>query len=298
MSLKTKAINRSKWLISYPIYWYNRLRFHAPEIKSIEETIEKIIETNASVSRYGDGELDIMVGRNIPFQKYHPILAQKMKDILLTEDERFLVCLNDVLISYDNLAPAPRKYWRNNLRVNLKHYVHLLKSDKVYYNTCITRPYMRYADKSNSKKEFDLLKKIWRGRDIVFVEGNKSRLGVGNDLFDSAKSIRRILCPAKNAFDYYEEIIKSIKKHCSSKDLLLIALGPTATAMSYDLYRLGYQAIDMGHVDIEYEWFKMGATEKVPVKNKYTNEAIGGTDVEALLSDEHYEREIIDRIGR
>lgn len=38
------------------------------------------------------------------------------------------------------------------------------------------------------------------------IEGEKSRLGVGNDLFEGAKSIRRILGPAQNAFDKYEEL--------------------------------------------------------------------------------------------
>ena len=37
------------------------------------------------------------------------------------------------------------------------------------------------------------MKGIWEGRDIIFIEGEKSRLGVGNDLFDNAQSIHRIL---------------------------------------------------------------------------------------------------------
>lgn len=36
--------------------------------------------------------------------------------------------------------------------------------------------------------------------------------------------------------------------------------------LSYELAKLGYQAIDLGHLDIEYEWFRMGAKGRVPIK--------------------------------
>lgn len=42
----------------------------------------------------------------------------------------------------------------------------------------------------------------------------------------------------------------------------MISLGPTATVLAYDLFKAGYQAIDFGHVDVEYEWWRMGAHKK------------------------------------
>ena len=50
-------------------------------------------------------------------------------------------------------------------------------------------------------------------------------------------------------------LIFIIKQKLSKNKLILIALGPTATVLSYDLYKLGYHVIDIGHADIEYEWF-------------------------------------------
>lgn len=80
--------------------------------------------------------------------------------------------------------------------------------------------------------------------------------------------------------------------------MILLALGPTATALAYDLYCQGYRAIDIGHVDIEYEWCRMGATEKVPIKDKYTNEAEskGGLEVGKIL-DDAYCSQIYAKIG-
>ena len=63
------------------------------------------------------------------------------------------------------------------------------------------------------------------------------------------------------------------------------------------LYKEGYQACDIGHIDIEYEWFLMGATSKVAIHDKYTNEAINGTSVSKIINDKKYQSEIVAQIG-
>ena len=75
----------------------------------------------------------------------------------------------------------------------------------------------------------------------------------------------------------------------------MIALGPTATILAYDLAKVGYQALDIGHVDVEYEWFRMGALEKVPLANKYVNESLEGREV-GELKDLTYQNQIIAKI--
>ena len=53
-------------------------------------------------------------------------------------------------------------------------------------------------------------------------------------------------------------------------DLLILALGPAATVLAYELSG-ERQCLDLGHIDIEYEWFRMGATTKVAIPSKYVN---------------------------
>lgn len=77
----------------------------------------------------------------------------------------------------------------------------------------------------------------------------------------------------------------------------MLAIGPTATVLAYDLYKLGYQAIDIGHIDIEYEWFLMKAENKVVVKNKYVAEVPKGDKVGNENSKE-YLKQIICKIPR
>lgn len=81
--------------------------------------------------------------------------------------------------------------------------------------------------------------------------------------------------------------------------MFLIALGPTATVLAYDLYKRGYQAIDAGHMDVEYEWWKMGAKRKIKLARKYVNEAAGGNQVEECAGDEYENKlyiELYDKV--
>ena len=73
--------------------------------------------------------------------------------------------------------------------------------------------------------------------------------------------------------------------------LILIALGPTATLLSYNLAKEGYQALDIGHFDIEYEWFLRGASKKEKIENKYTNEVEGGNSIDDI-HNERYNNQI------
>ena len=296
MSIITKVTNRTKWILSFPKSWIEKIIYPMPKIATIEETVEKIVKDRCSVSRYGDGELNLMVGTSIGFQQNDNRLAEKMKTILKVDDENFLVCLPDSIHGNSGENKETRAWWNRFMRAHRKDWWELLKQEKKYYNTCITRFYLRYKDKSKTASRVNALKQIWQDRDIVFIEGYQSRLGVGNDLFDNAKSIKRILCPAQGAFSVYDEIIAETEKHIDKSALILIALGPTATAMAYDLYKMGYQAIDIGHIDIEYEWFRMGATSKVSVKGKYTNEATDGKKVDDI-NNEKYLSEIFIKVG-
>jgi glycosyltransferase family protein len=162
---------------------------------------------------------------------------------------------------------------------------------RTYFNTFITRPYIDFKSKERCGLWFNMLKTVWDKRDVVFVEGEKSRLGVGNDLFDNASTIKRILCPPVNAFGKYDLILNKALEQ-DKNVLFLLALGPTATVLAYDLHKQGYQAIDVGHVDIEYEWYRMGATHKVSVQSKYVNEALTGGEI-ALPMEEDYFRQIL-----
>jgi glycosyltransferase family protein len=263
-----------------------------PKVLSIEDTFELIIKEKKSVARFGDGEfLYICDKLSLPFQIYTEELACRFKEILAYREDLILVGLPSGYYGLDNLNSTSKLFWRCQIAwiyPRLRKYLNL---NRVYVNASMTRLYIELQDKNASAKYFKLAKLIWEKRNVVLIEGEKSRLGVGNDLFAGALSVRRILGPMHNAFEKYGQLL-NVALGFDKNILFLVALGPTAKPLVFDLAKNGYQAIDIGNIDIEYEWFLSDAKKRVKIKGKYTSEAKDGRNVEDLL-DIQYSREII-----
>ncbi len=267
------------------------------KILSDEEIINKIIDEKKSLSRFGDGEFKWMLGKKqVSFQENNAKMMYKLKEVFEEENEDLIIGIPKALNSLENLNKYAKKEWKLFILFFYNSIKKYIKVDKEYADTNITRFYMDYVDKSNCKNKIENIKRIWEKRDILIVEGEKTKLGVGNDLFQNAKTINRIIAPSKNAFDVYERILEEAYSNGKDK-LILISLGPTATILASDLSKKGYQGIDIGHIDIEYEWFLSNANDKVPVKGKYVNEAKSKGDLsDEDIEDEEYKKSIINII--
>ncbi len=292
---------KDKFRYNVIIEWYNMLGLLTgrkqrvePMVMTIEETISHIISQKSSVSRFGDGEMLLIGGEGIRFQRDDDELSKRLAEVITSDLTNHMVCISDAFVDLDRYNRRARRFWRAHFYLYGYLWDNYLKAGKRYGNTFITRPYIDFLDQKKSIYWFSLLKQIWKGRDIIFIEGEKSRLGVGNDLFDNVESIGRILCRSKSAFDQYDVILEEASK-LAKNNLILIALGPTATVLAYDLSKLGYQAIDVGHIDIEYEWLMMGAKHKVNIKSKYVNEVIGGDKV-VIENEDVYQRQILKKL--
>lgn len=267
-----------------------------PNIKGAPETINLLIEKGCSLCRFGDGEFEMMRGRKRPlFQKPDKKLGQRLREVFDSHLETILVAIPNQfgsLAQYtDEAADGIREYMKEETRVYLDS---ILDYEREYFDAYVSRPYLIYRDKEGAQARFAKIKQIWNHRDVVIVEGSKTRMGVGNDLLDQANSIKRIIGPAENAFDRYLEILEAAKAMGRDK-LFLLLLGPTATVLAYDLALEGYQAIDMGHIDIEYEWFLRGVDQRVDIPGKYVNEVWGGQRADAC-DDMVYLRQIATRL--
>lgn len=290
MKLKLKALKRNIYYYINNTILKNLINI---KIKSIDETITYIVENKCSVSRFGDGELTIINGGNIAFQEQDETLRKRLKEVLKSNSSNIIICLPGPLKYTDGLEDSARTFWEENLKTGRLSWITNIDIRKQYYNAHMTRLYIDFKDKSKSSMWFDKIKEIWSKRDIVIIEGKDSKLGVGNDLFENTNSIERILAPNKNAFAKYDTILEEAKKLDKNK-LILIALGPTATVLAYDLNRLGYQSIDIGHVDIEYEWYLRKSLQKENIVGKNTNES--KEELKVTLNDKEYYNQIISSI--
>ena len=134
-----------------------------------------------------------------------------------------------------------------------------LDMNRIYYNAFLNRYYINFNKTDEHYQKcglyFKKLKKIWENRNVVILESQSSPLGVTNDILDGARSISRIVFyPVKNAFNRYNQILSAFDK-VETDSLVLAALGPSATVLAHDLYKKGYQAIDIGDINAEYECY-------------------------------------------
>ncbi len=271
----------------YESFWFK------PQIMSKEETIRQVAREGKSIARLGDGEFAAIVGqKRWNFQSESDVLAKKMREVLASNEASLLVGLNpsfymNLFDMDENDADGVRAYMQPMVR---RLHAELLKKDRIYANALFHN--------IASDEDVSLVKTIWDDRDCVFIEGIHTGMGVGNNLFDNCASIKRILGPAENAIDKYEEIIEAAKKHPKDK-LILLALGPCATILAYELNRLGYQAVDIGHIDLIYEAYIriLPNLYSVDIPYKYCSrdERISGRIIEEI-DDPVYRSQITDVI--
>lgn len=87
--------------------------------------------------------------------------------------QRILVCLPIGFHSLNNLNNGTKISWKAHIALVYPRFRKYLNLYKTYYNASMTRPYIGYKDKSNSKRYFEKIKKIWDERDVLLIEGEK-----------------------------------------------------------------------------------------------------------------------------
>lgn len=257
--------NFTNWLA---FYLFRKRR----KILTINETINYIRFSKCSVARFGDGEFKCVMGGGNGFQNTDLLLAQRLKAMLCDNTfENFLICIpniDEILRDFDQESII---FWKRFIRLYGIQLTKIMCCKRTFGAAHFTRFYLGRKDKSIAENNIKETKRLWDKKDLLIVEGGLSKLGISNDLLDNAKSVKRIIAPSQNAFSKYDEILQKVLS-CYNGELVLIALGQTATVLAYDLSKAGVYAIDIGHIDIEYMWFKMGATERVSIKGKHTAE--------------------------
>lgn len=272
----------------------NKMNNVCPQIVDENETVKLIKEKKLSVSRFGDGEFRWMTGiKNDSFQKNDTVLAERLKEVLNSNVHNHIICIPKNLLTQQGYVTTNALAWKRLLVNYWTLWLPTLDKSKIFFDANFTRPYIDRRKKHDANTKFKNVKNIWQDKSVLIVEGEKTKFGVANDLLDNAKKIGRVICPAVNAFSHYNTILSETIRIQDKFDLILIALGPTATVLSYDLTKKGCrQSIDIGHLDIEYEWFREGTMERTSIPNKYVNEVPNGANVTSHVENKKYNNEI------
>lgn len=267
-----------------------------PKIHSSEKLLKRIIKERKSLVRFGDGEFEIMLRRERPwFQRADSELSRKLRTIIRDRNEDMLIAIADNFGNLEKYTEDAADDIREYMVKSRKDIMLYIDVNQEYYNAYVTRPYMIYRQKQHAEKIFELWKEVWNNKHILLVEGKWGRIGVGNDLFHGASGIRRIECPIRNAWDKYKDILENVCKEADANDLICISLGPTAKVLAYDLVRMGYQVLDIGQVDNEYEWHIRNVDVRIPINGKLVAEVDKNFEEsgEFLSENQEYKNQIV-----
>ena len=133
---------------------------HKINVKSIQETIDEM--HYKSIIRFGDGEMQIILGNGIYYQSYHPELSQKLRCILITDANNLLICIPDVFGSLGNWNNYAKYIWSGYRYHSYDTWQELTESNIIYGNAHATRPYVDLPDslKKNAKQYYNKLQEI------------------------------------------------------------------------------------------------------------------------------------------
>ena len=277
----------------YGLYEVQR-KIRGPRIHviSVQDTINEVTNRNMSMIRFGDGEIQMIRGKSLSFQQNRPELAEKLRIALQAEDEGLMITIPDIFDGLDKYERLSQEFWKDHLLFCRKIYYANCHFNRKYGNTSVSRCYSTLRDQSKSGEWFDLMKQIWNGKAVTVVEGAGSHTGVTNDLLKSTEKVERIICPATQAFSFYDDIFNACKT-IDRNHLVLLSIGPSAKPLGLSLFRMGYRVLDIGNLDTEYEWYQAGVKKKVDIPKHH-----------ALTEEENrkagytkYLSEIIERIG-
>ena len=259
-----------------------------PKVLNAYDALYALTSSGKSMARCGDGEFKLIMGENISFQKYDPKLAERLKNILRNRNDNILVGITDAF------GFCPNNYLKQVMVQCRETLYKYLDFSKTYIDTNVTRQ-LGFQNYEQGQDYYNKMKTLWQNKNVVLVEGAGSSVGIGNDLLNNTASVKRIVCPIKDAFSKYDEILKICMEQ-PKDSLFVMALGPTATVLAEDLTNAGYRALDMGHVDTAYEAFLRRSNKFVQIEGKIVfNEERNKSSLKPCTDKKYYEQ-IITKI--
>ena len=234
------------------------------KVHSIEETIDELIHTGKSMVRFGDGEITMIRGRSLKLQKVEPEIIEGLKRIVGYQYDDLIVTIPEIFDDLSIYRKESRQFWRDHLLFSRKVYERYCNQDRAYYNTSVSRFYYALEDKSKCGEWIEGIRQIWKDKDVVVVEGERTHNGVGNDLLDTARSVERIIGPASDAYGKMDEILACCRQYPKDR-LFLVSLGVAAKFFTETMFLEGYRVLDIGNLDMEYEWYLKQTDQKSPI---------------------------------
>lgn len=228
------------------------------DVLNYDRTIELLLNFPKSFCRFGDADIEIMMGNNYPYQKYDERLKNIMLEILEKNDDKLYVGINyNYFHSIANFNDFNRKFYilyaskyRNFL---LKH----CNNERQYIAAGFTQLYTVLVD-YNYSDYFKKVKLLFKDKELVIVAGQGVLDKLQFDIFELAKSREYIQAPNLHAFSEFDNLLNAALDFPPDKKTFVFILGPCAKALVYKLTQKGYIAWDIGHLAKDYDAYMRG----------------------------------------
>lgn len=216
-----------------------------PCVNSIDNTIDCLVENELSLSRFGDGEYNLLLGNSIAFQKTSQLIQERLREVLNANDAPCLIAIIDYVI--DGMTPYTRQFWYCYIPLLIQ-----LFERSEYANARITR--------GVDNHQIQRLTRIWDDKIGLFVSGEGSRFKVNHYIFSNLSKSYSLFTKSRDAFDEYDKILESVLEYVTRYEvnIVFLALGPTATILAYDLSKLGIRSLDIGHLNNRWDQLNLG----------------------------------------
>jgi hypothetical protein len=202
------------------------------KVLSEEETLDLAL-AGASLSRFGDGELKLALGRDCVSQKADPKLAIELRRILKgPAGSGALVCI-------PNYGATPRTdVW--DRYATPQHTA--LFGPGPYGSAFVSRPDSApWIDTPDYWAKVELL---WTDKDVTLVLGDETK-SLRVETLRTAAGVRLVKGPRRDA---YADIAAIEAEIGTPAGPVLLCLGPTATVLAARLAAKGVHALDLGHI--------------------------------------------------
>ena len=227
-------------------YFFRYIRDRYPEVLTETQTLEQILTRKISFARYGGSELKLCRGKSVVRQPASPAISRRLREILHSDYPSFAVGVppfpDKARITDTSMDSYFRKLYSREWES--VHYM----ANKVYLSSWVFWPFHCNLPHEKVPAYIDQLQRLWQGRDVTFVcNGRFEKAVSSSEIFNNTKSRSFVRAPDKNAYAQYDNLLRQSGGY-SKDNLFLLACGPTATILAYDLSAKGYQAVDIGNL--------------------------------------------------
>lgn len=219
------------------------MKFKYPVINEWE-TVQYIIDHGVGIARIGDGEWKLACGKKIKSQLAHPGIQKRMIEVMGGDNPKCIVGIPRIFEGIPSTPGTKAHHFWTTMEAR-KDFARFYNPNKQYFSSFISR--FDAVPEINSWEYIDHIKKIWEGKDVVIVRGDKIDFCKHPSLTNNCNILGEVIGPNVNAWDSYDKILGDCMRY-PEDTTFLIRLGPSASVLSWDLGMHGRQGVDCGHL--------------------------------------------------